>query len=198
MHRLSSCQRELLRWSKSKFGKVDELLKKKKKQLLELQNRSNSGSLEEIKSIQGEINEILEREDMRWKQRPKQHWYLAGDKNTQFFHSWANQRRKLNSIRSITDAEGRVWRRKKEVSKIFVDFYSRLFSSQCPVGIEECLSYLECWVSDDMNQNLLRPFIGDEVKSALFQMHPLKSPGPDGFSAGFFSKFLGIGRPGYH
>jgi hypothetical protein len=185
MHRLFSCQRELLRWSKIKFGKVDEMLKKKKKQLLELQNRSNSGSLKEIKSIQAEINEILEREDMRWKQWAKQHWYLAGDKNTQFFHSWANQRRKLNSIHSVTDVEGRVWRRKKEVSKIFVDFYSHLFSSQCPVGIEECLCYLECRVSDDMNQNLLRPFTGEEVKSALFQMHPLNPRVRMAFQLGF-------------
>jgi hypothetical protein len=172
MHRLSSCQRELLRWSNRKFGKVDETLKKKKEQLLELQNRSNLGSLEEIKSIQAEINDILEHEDMRWKQRAKQHWYLAGDKNTQFFHSWANQRRKLNSIRSVTDDEGRVWRRRNEVSKIFVDFYSHLFSSQCLAGIEECLNHLDCRISDNMNQFLLQPFTGDEVKHALFQMHP--------------------------
>ena len=26
----------------------------------------------------------------------------------------------------------------------------------------------------------------EEIKRALFQMHPDKSPGPDGFSAGFF------------
>jgi hypothetical protein len=192
MHRLSSCQRELLRWSKRKFGKVDELLKKKKEQLLELQNRSNSGSLEEIKTIQTEINDILEHEDMRWKQRAKQHWYLAGDKNTQFFHSWVNQRRKQNTIHNVTDDEGKVWRRRKEVSKIFVDFYSNLFTSQCPVGIEECINHIDCRISVNMNQFLPRPFTGDEVKHALFQMHPLKSPGPDGFSAGFFQNSWGL------
>jgi hypothetical protein len=151
-HRLSSCRRELIRWSKSKFGKAKELLKKKKEQLMELQKRSNSSSLEETKALQVEINEILEREDLRWKQRAKQNWYLSGDRNTQFFHSWANQRRKTNTIRSITDAEGRVWRGKKEVSKIFIDFYSQFFSSQSPYGIEECLSFLDCRVTDEMNQ----------------------------------------------
>jgi len=40
------------------------------------------GSLEEIKAIQAEINDILEREDVRWKQRAKQHRYLSGDRNT--------------------------------------------------------------------------------------------------------------------
>jgi hypothetical protein len=61
---------------------VDEILKKKKQQLKDLQNRSKLGSLEEIKAIQAEINDILEREDVRWKQRAKQHRYLSGDRNT--------------------------------------------------------------------------------------------------------------------
>jgi hypothetical protein len=34
-------------------------LKKKKEQLMELQKRSNSSSLEETKALQAEINEIL-------------------------------------------------------------------------------------------------------------------------------------------
>jgi hypothetical protein len=36
------------------------------------------------------------------------YWYCQGDHNTQFFHSWANHRRKINSICSITDAQGRT------------------------------------------------------------------------------------------
>jgi len=39
-----------------------------------------------------------------------------------------------------------------------------------------------------MNQKLLKPFTRDKVWSALFQMHPLKSPGPDGFLAGCFQQ----------
>lgn len=191
-HRLSSCQRELLRWSGSKFGKINDLLKKKREQLRDIQQRSNSSSLEEIKVLQTEINEILEREDLRWKQRAKQHWYVSGDRYTHFFHAWTNQRRKTNAIRSIVDAEGRVWRRKKKVSKSFIDFYSNLFSSQNPCGIEECLSSLDCRVSDDMNKFLLKPFTGEEVRCALFQMNPLKSPGPDGFSIGFYQQSWGV------
>jgi hypothetical protein len=191
-YRLSSCQRELKRWSGSKSGKLNVLLKKKREQLRDIQQRCNSSSLEEIKALQSEINEILEREDLRWKQRAKQHWYLSGDRNTQFFHAWANQRRKMNAIHSIADAEGWVWRRKKEVSKSFIDFYSNLFSSQNPRGIDECLSYLDHRVSNDMNQFLLKPFTGEEVRNAMFQMNPLKSPGPDGFSAGFYQQSWGV------
>lgn len=39
---------------------------------------------------------------------------------------------------------------------------------------------------------LLSPIEDDEVKSAIFQMHPEKSPGPDGTSPGFFQRFWPI------
>jgi hypothetical protein len=54
---------------------------------------------------------------------------------------------------------------------------------------------LDCRISDNMNQFLLRPFTGDEVKHTLFQMHPLNSRGPDGFSAGFFQNSWGLVGP---
>jgi hypothetical protein len=37
-----------------------------------------------------------------------------------------------------------------------------------------------------MNEKLIAPFEDGEVKDALFQMYPLKAPGPDGFPSQFF------------
>jgi hypothetical protein len=39
-----------------------------------------------------------------------------------------------------------------------------------------------------MNEELLKEFTMEEVDAALSQMHPLKSPGPDGFSACFYQR----------
>ena len=41
-------------------------------------------------------------------------------------------------------------------------------------------------VTTEMNETLNAPYTQDEVKKALFQMFPLKAPGPDGFPAHFF------------
>ena len=43
-------------------------------------------------------------------------------------------------------------------------------------------------VTDDMNASLCALVSDAEIEQALFMMHPHKSPGPDGFTAGFFVK----------
>lgn len=61
---------------------------------------------EAIKKLQGEIEFLMEREDLRWKQRSKQNWYQNGDRNTPFFHAWADHRRRINHIQAIKDEDG--------------------------------------------------------------------------------------------
>jgi hypothetical protein len=39
-----------------------------------------------------------------------------------------------------------------------------------------------------MNDELMQEFTMEDVDAALSQMHPLKSPGPDGFSACFYQR----------
>jgi hypothetical protein len=43
-------------------------------------------------------------------------------------------------------------------------------------------------VTPAVNDQLLRQFTEEEVNATLSQMHPLKSPGPDGYSVIFYQK----------
>jgi hypothetical protein len=81
-NRLSLCQKALTRWSWKKFGNSHKQLKKKTKMLIKLQEKKSPAVIPEIKRLQEEIDGILEREDIRWKQRAKQNWYREGDRNT--------------------------------------------------------------------------------------------------------------------
>jgi hypothetical protein len=52
--------------------------------------------------------------------------------------------------------------------------------------MEAVLDTVPVKVSPEMNAKLIAPYTEAEVKEALFQMFPTKSPGPDGFPAHFF------------
>jgi hypothetical protein len=79
--------------------------------LEKLQQEEGAGNWEEILKIQDEIDAIIEKEDTKWKQRSKQNWYQNGDRNTTFFHAWADHWRRVNQIRKIEDEEGQEWKK---------------------------------------------------------------------------------------
>ena len=47
-------------------------------------------------------------------------------------------------------------------------------------------------MTQDMAHSLTQPYTEEEVRVALFSMHPSKSPGPDGMSPFFFQKYWHI------
>jgi hypothetical protein len=185
---LATCQRALARWSGTKCDDVEKAIKKKTKELEDLQLRERPGQWMEIKWLKDEIEFLMNQEDTKWKQRAKQNWYLYGDRNTPFFHAWADHRRRINHIRIIKDEEGREWRKKKEIPRVFMAFYQKLFTTEGTQGAKECLEATEQRVPPAMNEALLKEFTMEDVDVALSQMHQLKSPGPNGFSACFYQR----------
>ena len=89
--------------------------------------------------------------------------------------------------------EGGVWRSGEEnIAGVAERYYTNLFSTSNLNTIDDMLESVEAVITEDMNQSLLLPFNGDEVCKVLFQMHPSKSPGPNGMSLFFFQKFWHI------
>lgn len=142
-------------WSRQKHGNIEKKVEKKTKQLAILQQRERHGGQEEIKKLQLEIDQLLEQEDIKWKQRAKQHWYQKGDRNTPFFYAWASHRKRINHIKWVRDEDGREWTQLDEIAQAFVNFYQKLFQTEDLRGIEECLEGLEARVTPEMNGWLL-------------------------------------------
>ena len=67
-------------------------------------------------------------------------------------------------------------------------FFKNLYSVVDSVGPSHIISLVKPLVSDDMNDELCKPFSEQEISDALFQMGPLKAPGLDGFPARFFQR----------
>ncbi|KAH9718961.1 reverse transcriptase domain-containing protein [Citrus sinensis] len=58
--------------------------------------------------------------------------------------------------------------------------------------IAEVIHCVETKITNEQNSMLLTPFSATDVKEALFDMHPDKSPGPDGMNPAFYQRFWHI------
>ena len=74
------------------------------------------------------------------------------------------------------------------------NYFHNLFTTAHPdhTIMENALDSIDKRITNDMNGILLRPYTVGEIKRAIFQMHPSKSPGLDGMSPFFFQKYWHI------
>ncbi|XP_078156609.1 uncharacterized protein LOC144552516 [Carex rostrata] len=71
-----------------------------------------------------------------WRQRSRVQWQCEGDMNTSFFHMMATQRRRGNSITQIQQENGFLVTDAKEIRRVFVRYFKRLYCSSQSLGIE--------------------------------------------------------------
>ena len=67
-----------------------------------------------------------------------------------------------------------------------VEYFEDLFSTTSPSDFEGFLEEIVPSITPQMNNGLLRLATEEEVRQALFMMHPEKAPGLDGMTALFF------------
>ena len=68
-----------------------------------------------------------------------------------------------NWVVEIIDGEERGYKTEEEVKNTFITYFAGLFTSVHAGDIEQCLQPLERQVSNKMNEELLKPFVGEEI-----------------------------------
>ena len=142
-----------------------------------------------VKSLQMEINSMLDKENLMWQQRSWALFLKNGDRNTAYFHSKASQRFRRNRILGLKNNQN-VWcTEESQIKNIAVDYYQSLFSSSSPSELDKILEKVQPSVTEPMNTTLLRDFSREEVEVAMKQMEPITAPGPDDMPPIFYQSF---------
>jgi ribonuclease HI len=178
----------LSEWARKESRPVEEIIKKKTNAIEKLQAEEGIIDVGELGKLQKEVNELIAQEDTHLRQRAKVEWLKAGDKNSKFFHACIAQRRRSNQINCITDETGAVFSSTESIEATFINFFNGLFATSNPRGVVQSLNYLAQRVTPSMNERLLDEFTREEIRLAVDQMAPFKSPGPDGFPVSFYQK----------
>lgn len=131
---------------------------------------------------------LLVKEETYWKQRAKMHWLRDGDKNTKFFHGMTNARRKINRITQLQDANGNTIGEQDGICGVARNYFHDLFNAS-DNNVEMVVEVINPIVTNNDNAMLTAPFDKEDFRTALYHMHPDKSPGPDGLNAAFYRRF---------
>jgi hypothetical protein len=186
--KINGCRNSLKIWVRKQAGTVEDQIKQKEQELKSIQMQENRGTSSQEDFIKEELNNLLEQEDIKWRQRAKENWLRFGDRNSKFFHTCANQKHRSSRISSIKDKNGELCTTKEGIEGAFVDYFNELFKSGENLVVDTCTEALDSRVTNAMNDKLLVVYTVEEISMALHQMPPLKSLGPDGFSSCFYQK----------
>jgi hypothetical protein len=115
-----------------------------------------------------------------------------GDRNSKFFHLSTIVRRRRNNISEIKLEDGSRLLERKEIENYFMEKFKDLYSSENPHVPEELARLFRKEISDEENVELCRVPTNEEIRKVVWEMHPLKAPGPDGLPALFDKHYWSI------
>jgi hypothetical protein len=69
----------------------------------------------------------------------------------------------------------------KHLNSYIATQFQQLFKTTPSMHVEEVLDCVQQHITQEMNDDLSKPFSGEEVWEALQDMEDLKAPGVDGF-----------------
>nr|GEX73276.1 hypothetical protein [Tanacetum cinerariifolium] len=120
-------------------------------------------------------------------QKTKIKWSVEGDENSRFFHGMLNKKRSQLNIRGVM-VDG-VWTEKPSYVKreFFQHFRSRFDRpKESRAYVDMCYSIC---LSIEQHEDLEHYVSKEELKRAMWDCDTDKSPGPDGFTFGFYRHF---------
>ncbi|XVF21103.1 hypothetical protein REPUB_Repub12eG0062100 [Reevesia pubescens] len=128
--KVQRCGRTLDKWHKEVFGSLQRQSVDKKKELEKFYLEGQlSGNVSKLTTCRRELDILLHREKMAWRQRSKALWIKEVDHNTSFFHSVANSRCRSNHIMKLRDSSS-VWQSDPgNLEEIIMEYFNDLFCS---------------------------------------------------------------------
>ncbi|KAK3195888.1 hypothetical protein Dsin_027198 [Dipteronia sinensis] len=189
--KLSVCARKLEVWSTDRFGSLEKLIKSKREELEGLiLIAMDVGISKEIARVESDLENLLTKEEIYWRQRSRLDWLVVGDRNLRFFHRKTSARKTSNWIDLLKDETGKKFTDEVGISGAVCRFFDILFTSSSPFveDIGLCSVVLENKIDDDRRLVLERNFFVEDVRLAIFSLGAIKTPESDGFHTLFFQK----------
>ncbi|KAJ8018622.1 hypothetical protein HOLleu_43295 [Holothuria leucospilota] len=164
------------------------IARQKKKRLLLLQRVC-------CNSNEDEVDNIIESELRGACIRSRVKILEENEKPSAFFYREERRRAERKVIKSIKNDDGRIVSSNSEITGVFHNFYTNLFTRHADVNLNLQDAFIQCLnhkISDDDKRILDEPISLVELNKAVSRAASNKSPGSDGLPYEFYSSFIDI------
>jgi hypothetical protein len=139
----------------------------------------NESQLRKRSCLQAELMKILDEEEEYWFKRCHENWLLKGDKNTEYFHRVANgEKKRKQTIYSLQDGDHNISGDDNLVSHA-IQYYKIIFGpgTEKAMDIDPNMCPLEDMVTEEENEELIKPFGEEEIKGFCFRWKRIRLQG---------------------
>ncbi|XP_020598420.1 uncharacterized protein LOC110038008 [Phalaenopsis equestris] len=178
----------LKKWNWDRFGNVNERLDAIQKEVHRLEEGLQmwmNSDFEVHHDSEGLLAQISYQECFL-KQKAAASKFTDGDRNTRYYHTCINYRRKCNMILNITNTNGQKLTNADDIACDAVQYFQNLFTSnqsdKSPFDADIFSNY-QHYVQ---RLNLTYIPLEDEIKLALDSIDGLKAAGLDGYTSTFY------------
>ncbi|KAI3457760.1 hypothetical protein Pfo_014423 [Paulownia fortunei] len=178
-------------WNKNIFGDIFENIKKAEQEVANSKTKFDNdpcdSNLIELKRCTAMLTQALSIEKDYWRQKVASacRWIDEGERNIKFFHSLGKKKRCKSRIHYITH-EGNNITNQEEIKKSAASYFQSLLSNDVPQLLDTELEFIQPLIHDLDNTTLCSSPELEEIKNAVFDIHPDSVAGLDSFSAFFF------------
>lgn len=156
IERLAIVGKELVGWSSGKYENLGKQIDKAEKALRVAQQAPISKENCDEATLEKALDDFNDKYEAYWYIRSRVSEVRDGDRNTNYFHHKASQRKKRNQIAGLFDSTG-VWQPEEaDIERIISHYYEDLFATSNPLpgNIEEVLKLVHPVNNDDINREL--------------------------------------------
>uniref|UniRef100_A0A2N9GUT0 Uncharacterized protein n=1 Tax=Fagus sylvatica TaxID=28930 RepID=A0A2N9GUT0_FAGSY len=164
-------QKDLIVWNKYIFGVTKSRIRELEDRLKVVQDLDPSlANLAMEASLSAKLNEWLEKEELKWKQKSRELWLKEGDRNSKFFHLSTLVHCRRNQIADIKLEDGSSIHSRDQISDYFSKHFEEVFKSSHPIIPLDLEGLVSPCISDRENFDLFRIPDASEIKNVVWDI----------------------------